>query len=162
MVTLYVGPKRKAYYVHQALICDRSAYFRTMFEGDSREARAKKVYLAEEKDTAVELFVTWIYGTVLMGPLSSKELSSYLSLLVLSERFLIEQLHNERADHLRRFQRCLGLEVSAENLKYSYENVSDLRIGHDLARMAARVLLQGGPASFPEDLRGLISNGDPL
>jgi BTB/POZ domain len=53
IVALYVGPKRKAYYVHKALLCNRSSYFRAVFRDnvqfrEGAEMRSISPMIAQE------------------------------------------------------------------------------------------------------------------
>lgn len=138
MVNIFVGPKRKRYHVHKDLLCDRSEYFRAMFQGGYQETQTKEVFLVDEDASAMELFVTWIYGTTLRGPADSNESSAYLGLLVLSMKFLIEQLHNECVDLIRAYFRDGCKPVWAKHVKYVYDNLNDQKLRHFLIRRVAK------------------------
>lgn len=141
MVNISVGPKRKKYHVHKDLLCNRSEYFRAMFQGGYKETQTKEVFLVDEEASVMELFVTWIYGTTLRGPANVNENSAYLGLLVLSEKFLIEQLHNECIDLIRAYFRDDYRPVWAKDIKYVYDNLNDRKLCHFLIRLMAKTAL---------------------
>lgn len=141
MVHLFVGPKRKRFHVHKDLLCDRSEYFRAMFECGYIETQNKEVFLTDETASAVELFITWIYGTALRGPVDANESSAYLGLLVLSEKFLIEQLHNECIDLIRAYFRDGSHPVRVQDVEYIYSSLDDQKLCHFLIRLVAKPAL---------------------
>lgn len=55
IVALYVGPKRKAYHVPKALLCNRSSYFRAVFRDDVqfREGAENEVYFPDDSPRAL-------------------------------------------------------------------------------------------------------------
>jgi len=169
MVDIFVGPKRKKYHVHKELLCNRSEHFRAMFQGGYKETQTKEVFLIDEDASAVELFVTWIYGTTLRGPMNANESSAYLGLLVLSEKFLIEQLHNECIDLIRAYFRDGSHPVRAQDVKYVCNNLNDLKLCHFLIRLVAKAALNTlafarvhslVPPALPQECQDLIHAGD--
>lgn len=112
-----------------------------MFQGGYKETQTKEVFLVDEDASAMELFVTWIYGTTLRPPADVNESSAYLGLLVLSEKFLIEQLHNECIDLIRAYFRDGSKPVCAKDVKYIYDNLNDQKLCHFLIRLVAKEAL---------------------
>ncbi len=168
MVRLFVGPKRKRYHVHEDLLCDRSEYFRAMFQGGYSETQNKEVFLVDEAASVMELFITWIYGTALRGPVDANESSAYLGLLVLSEKFLIEQLHNECIDLIRAYFRNDFNPVRAQDVKYVYDNLNDKKLCQFLIRLMAKAALSTqasartlghDPPALPPECQLLIRAG---
>lgn len=112
-----------------------------MFHGGYKETQTKEVFLVDEDASAMELFVTWIYGTTLRGPANANESSAYLALLVSSEKFLIEQLHNECIDLIRAYFRDGSNPVRAQDVRYVHENFNDQKLCHFLIRLMAKAAL---------------------
>lgn len=165
MVNIFVGPKRKRYHVHKDLLCNRSEYFRAMFQGGYQETQTKEVFLVDEDASAIALFITWIYGTTLRGPADVNESSAYLGLLALSEKFLIEQLHNECIDLIRAYFRDGFKPVLAKDVKYVYDNLNDQKLCHLLIRLVAKKALRLGllgimtPSALPQEFQILARAG---
>ena len=159
MVNIFVGPKRKRYHVHKALLCDRSEYFRAMFQGGYKETEEKEVFLVDEDTSAIELFITWIYGASLKGPTDANGPFAYLGLLVVSEKFLIEQLHNQCTDLIRTYYREGTPCVRAQDIRYLYDNLSNQKMCHFLVRLAAIGALSAAQPGLSEEYQELISAG---
>lgn len=64
IVTIHVGPKRKAFVVHKELICSRSDYFDKAFNGRFIEADGV-MYLPYDDPTIFGYLVSYLYGNVL-------------------------------------------------------------------------------------------------
>ncbi|KAH7417457.1 hypothetical protein BKA64DRAFT_769422 [Cadophora sp. MPI-SDFR-AT-0126] len=60
-VTLHVGPKRKAFLVHKKLICQSVDYFDKAFNSSFKEGAEGVMYLSDDNQDAVGLFVHWLY-----------------------------------------------------------------------------------------------------
>jgi hypothetical protein len=60
IVTVYIGPEKKPYNVHEDLICYHSEYFRTAYNGQRREAE-EGVVLADIESEVFNLFLHWMY-----------------------------------------------------------------------------------------------------
>ncbi|EKD16219.1 uncharacterized protein L3040_009541 [Drepanopeziza brunnea f. sp. 'multigermtubi'] len=63
MVTIYVGPDRKCWTVHENLICDRTRFFRSAFRGGFAETTEKSIWLEDDDPEIFKLFVEWLYGS---------------------------------------------------------------------------------------------------
>ncbi|KAK5942686.1 hypothetical protein PMZ80_005252 [Knufia obscura] len=65
IVTIYVGPKRKAFRAHKDLLTAKSAYFKKCLEDNKwAEGASKEIHWDGEDDTveAVEMMIDWLYG----------------------------------------------------------------------------------------------------
>ena len=58
IVTIHVGPKRKAFAIHKALICSRSDFFSKAFNGPFKEGVEDAMYLPEDSPNAFSALVT--------------------------------------------------------------------------------------------------------
>ncbi|KAL2066671.1 hypothetical protein VTL71DRAFT_2743 [Oculimacula yallundae] len=65
MVTIYVGsgPGRKRWIIHEAVICNKSTFFRSAFQGGFAEGSSKEMTLEEDDPAVFKLFVDWVYGS---------------------------------------------------------------------------------------------------
>ncbi|THY16850.1 hypothetical protein D6D01_07620 [Aureobasidium pullulans] len=61
MATIMVGPQKRKFGVHQALICDRSQYFNKAFTGSFHEAETGIVELKDVSPVLLQIFVGWLY-----------------------------------------------------------------------------------------------------
>jgi hypothetical protein len=60
IATIAIGPQKKLYHVHKALICHHSDYFRTVYNGRWKEAE-DGVALEDVHVGVFNLFVHWLY-----------------------------------------------------------------------------------------------------
>ena len=162
MVDIYVGPKRKAFRLHEDLLCDRSDYFKATFQGEFAEAKSKELYLSEDNDASFELFVNWLYGGDLRigQPSTDEELLAHLGLLALAEKILIEHLGNLATDHIRGYYRDSKARVLARDLTFVFEDIRGFYLQRSVACIAAmQTLKSSSNKGLPADLRELVMNG---
>ncbi|KAH7094575.1 hypothetical protein FB567DRAFT_600179 [Paraphoma chrysanthemicola] len=60
-VIIEIGPDRKKYYIHKALIVHHSEYFRKALQGTWKEAQEGVVRLEDVNHHVMNLFVEWLY-----------------------------------------------------------------------------------------------------
>ncbi|KAE9381259.1 hypothetical protein N431DRAFT_3095 [Stipitochalara longipes BDJ] len=145
IVTIHVGPKRKAFSVHKKLICDRSDYFSKAFNGSFKEAEGV-MYLPDENTTAFDSFVTYLYqdripqytasAEVLAGNFERKKL---YPLFILAEKYCMNELANMVMDAIQDFAEKYRFTPSASNTRFVYNNThesSKLRLYCVLAHLA--------------------------
>lgn len=162
MVDIYVGAKRKAFRVHEDLLCDRSDYFKATFHGEFAEAKAKELYLPEDNDASFELFVNWLYGGDLrMGrPSKDDDLPAYFGLLALAHKILIEHLGNLATDYIRAYYRDSKARILARDLSFVFANARGHLLQRGLAAVAAmQTLKSSSNKGLPADFRELMMNG---
>lgn len=128
LVATFIGPTRKAFHIHQDLLCDRSTYFKAAFRGKFEEAATKELYLVDDDDAAFELFVNWLYGANLKAPANEKQLPCYLALVALSEKFMVEHLGNIATDLVRTFYQDSETQVRAQDLAFAYTHIDGEKI----------------------------------
>ncbi|KAL8665869.1 MAG: hypothetical protein Q9168_007613 [Polycauliona sp. 1 TL-2023] len=104
IVTVLVGPDRKAYKIHRDLLCDRSSHFRAAFLSQFQEAQTSVIELPEDDETAFKLFILWLYGSTEFGNPSTQYLKDYIQVLCFAQRILLPELHNDCIDVIRRYR----------------------------------------------------------
>jgi hypothetical protein len=106
VVTIIIGPEKKAYSVHKGLICYYSEYFRTVHNGQWKEAE-DGVSLDMVEPIVFNIFLHWLYMQRLPDTLSEiysisggvageldRCLLSLLKSCVFGDRFLVPRFHN--------------------------------------------------------------------
>ncbi|KAI9053939.1 hypothetical protein LZ554_002883 [Drepanopeziza brunnea f. sp. 'monogermtubi'] len=63
MFSIYVGPEKKCWTVHENLICDRTRFFRSAFRGGYAKTSEKSMWLEDDDSAIFKLFVEWLYGS---------------------------------------------------------------------------------------------------
>ncbi|KAK0122373.1 hypothetical protein ONS95_010614 [Cadophora gregata] len=63
MVKIYVGPEKKCWMIHEAVICNKSTFFRNAFRGNFAEGTSKTMTLEEDDPAVFSLFVDWLCGS---------------------------------------------------------------------------------------------------
>ncbi|KAI4170849.1 MAG: hypothetical protein LQ346_008815 [Caloplaca aetnensis] len=98
IVTIFIGPEKKAFPIHKALLSAKSTFFRGAFEGDFKEATDKSLTLAEDDPNCFARYVLWIYNQVLdpirHGQDAKPMLDEYCKLFVLADKLGSERLEN--------------------------------------------------------------------
>jgi hypothetical protein len=135
VVTVHVGPKRKAFTVHKKLLCDRSDYFSKVFNGGFKEANGE-MHLPEDNPTTFGHLVNYIYrNTLPQLPSKSPNMDEKFEysiglegLFLLAEKVCMNELSNKTMDAIQDHDRvhklcssCYGLEsiyqITHENSK---------------------------------------------
>lgn len=103
IVTVYVGVKRKRFYLHRELICQRSPFMeKCLKKGRFDEGYKNELYLPEDDTKAFSIIVDWIYRTKL--PLRTDaafDLSDMSSAYCMADKFGMEELQNSIMDSIR-------------------------------------------------------------
>ncbi len=100
IVTIFVGPEKKAFPIHRALLSSKSTFFRGAFEGGFKEATDRTLTLAEKDPDCFARYVLWIYNQVLdpishgHGQDTKPMLDEYCKLFVLADKLGSERLGN--------------------------------------------------------------------
>jgi len=105
VVTIIIGPEKKAYFVHKGLICYYSEYFRTAYNGRWKEVE-DGVSLDMVEPVVFNIFLHWLYMQrlpdtlseiyAISGGVAGKSERCLLSLLkscVFGDRFLAPHFH---------------------------------------------------------------------
>lgn len=61
MITLNVGPDKRAFHVHQELLCKSSPVFKAAFSGAYQESSERCIALPDEDPETVERLMQWLY-----------------------------------------------------------------------------------------------------
>ena len=161
-VDIFVGPKRKTFRVHEALLCDRSDYFKATFQGSFTEASIKELYLPDDNDASFQLFVNWLYGgdQHVGPPKTDDELEAVFGLVALAEKVLVEHLRNLATDVIRTYYRESKARVLARDLGFLFENTTAHLLQRSLAVVAAMQTRQAcANKSLPADFKELVLKG---
>jgi hypothetical protein len=97
-VTLIVGKTRKAYTVHKQLLCDSSDYFQRAFGGLFKESHEGKMYLEDECEGAVEIFIEWLYRCPIAPAMNLRYLHDLFKLYLMAEKMLLDELADRVMD----------------------------------------------------------------
>ncbi|KAI4719678.1 hypothetical protein E4T48_04136 [Aureobasidium sp. EXF-10727] len=101
VVTIEVGPEKKAFVIHKGLLCFYSDYFRAAFNGSFKEAIEAKLSLREESADLFYIVNGFFYTNQLrrddqIG--SQLHLTTLGDLWVLGDRYLMPALQNTAMD----------------------------------------------------------------
>ncbi|KAL8897100.1 MAG: hypothetical protein Q9207_007384 [Kuettlingeria erythrocarpa] len=98
IVTIFVGPDKKAFPIHKTLLSSKSTFFRGAFEGGFKEAADRTLTLAEDDPNCFGRYVLWIYNQILdpirHGQDAKSMLHEYCKLFVLADKLGSERLEN--------------------------------------------------------------------
>ncbi|KAI9874265.1 MAG: hypothetical protein M1830_009942 [Pleopsidium flavum] len=140
MVDIYVGPSKKQYQLHKALICARSSFFRNAFSGSFKEAEGVLV-MAEDTPAVFDLAVQWLYsGNIDPMTLGRTGLSTHLQLFVLADKLQMAKLQECIIASIRKGLDASGGYMKSSHIIYIFNNTpptSSLRnFAVDLAKFA--------------------------
>jgi BTB/POZ domain len=153
IVTIHVGPKRKAFTIHKKLFCDRSDFFSKAFNGGFQEAGGM-MYLPDDEVKGFEGIVNFIYRDslppfrVTNGPDDGREshrfeLDTLYPLFCLAEKYCMNELANRTMDAVQDFGWERDLIPGSKSLEFIYNNTHDeskLRLYGTLTRLYRRAL----------------------
>lgn len=104
VVTLYAGPDKVVFHVHQNLLFDASPVFKAAFSGNFKEASERSMSLLEDDKESVERMIQWLYTkrldlTVPVSAETSRECYMQLAKLnTIAEKYSIYLLKNDIVD----------------------------------------------------------------
>ncbi len=142
MVDIYVGPSKKLYQLHKALVCARSSFFKNAFSGSFKEADGVLI-MAEDIPEVFDLAVQWIYSGNI-DPMALDRtvngLSTHLRLFVLADKLQIPKLQECIITSIRKGLHVSGGYMKSSQIIYIFNNTppsSSLRkFAVDLATFA--------------------------
>ncbi|MCJ1259507.1 hypothetical protein MMC24_007345 [Lignoscripta atroalba] len=136
-VILYVGPKRKKYTPHKALLCHIVPFFNKLLEENAKTSATSEVYLPELDSAVIELFTVWLYrGADCLSSLNS--LTDYVSLHALAGKWRLPKLQNSAIDQI-----YYGLEG---NPTQGMGAISDILKAHPSSTLHGKVERLPGPS----------------
>ncbi|KAG9531086.1 hypothetical protein KCU93_g2178, partial [Aureobasidium melanogenum] len=104
VVTVEVGPEKKAFIIHKDLLFFYSDYFRTAFKGSFKEASEGKLSLPEESAKIFYIFNSFIYTGQLsdMDGVTGMDLTAYTlsALWIFGDKYLAPAFQNMAIDRL--------------------------------------------------------------
>ncbi|KAJ9611436.1 hypothetical protein H2200_004620 [Cladophialophora chaetospira] len=104
IVTVHVGPKRKCFYLHRNLICERSPFMeKCLSKNRFSEGDKNELYLPEDDPKAFAIVVDWIYRGKLPGmtPGGGFDVIDMSSAYCMADKFGMEELQNGIMDCVR-------------------------------------------------------------
>ncbi|KAL2421391.1 hypothetical protein ABEF95_007647 [Exophiala dermatitidis] len=103
IVTVFVGPKRKKFFLHRELICQRSPFMeKCLKKGRFDEGYKNELYLPEDDPKAFSIIVDWIYRTKLPSRTEPQfDVSDLSAAYCMADKFGMEELQNSIMDTIR-------------------------------------------------------------
>ncbi|WEW59988.1 hypothetical protein PRK78_005470 [Emydomyces testavorans] len=83
MVDVIIGDDvANSWHLHEALLCETSAFFKAAFQSAFQEAKERKVRLPEEENHIFALFVQWLYS----GNYATQDMDILIHTYILGDR----------------------------------------------------------------------------
>ncbi|KIX07641.1 uncharacterized protein Z518_02294 [Rhinocladiella mackenziei CBS 650.93] len=103
IVTVYVGVKRKRFFLHRELVCQRSPFMeKCLKKGHFDEGYKNELYLPEDDPKAFSIVVDWIYRSRLPSRTEpSFDVSDMSAAYCMADKFGMEELQNNIIDNVR-------------------------------------------------------------
>jgi hypothetical protein len=103
IVTVYVGHKRKRFFLHRELICQRSPFMEKCLKKDRfDEGYKNELYLPEDDPKAFSIIVEWIYRNKLPARNDPTfDLADLSASYCMADKFAMEELQNNIMDLVR-------------------------------------------------------------
>jgi hypothetical protein len=112
IVTVYVGPKRKRFYLHRNLICERSVFMeKCLAKNRFSEGDKNELYLPEDDPKAFSIVVDWIYRGRLPSMVPGAggfDVIDLSSAYCMADKFGMEELQNGIMDSVRASHRVIN------------------------------------------------------
>lgn len=139
---IQVGPERRTFSIHKAMLTESAKYFKSMFEGAFVEAAEASAEIPEHDPDAWELLIEWAYKGELQSlgrPTAEYQFDEIvtetcwkrLKFCCLAEKYGMLLLHNMAIDSINSFLKHGGpgpkltIEVFRKWTKYVFENTGD-------------------------------------
>lgn len=151
MVTVYVGPKRKAFIIHKNLLCSSARFFEAALNGSFVEGQEGSIHLPEDEAGAFSLYVDWVYrGTVRKGN-TEMHLHDLYDLYIFAEKLCLVNLTNQTMD---------AIQDMASEHKLRYELITKELLTKVISRTVHRTspcvsTINGKPSEHVTGLRWL-------
>ncbi len=129
VVTLFVGPDKIAYNVHQSILCDASNFFQAAFYGKFKESSDRSMSLPDDEIDPVERMIGWLYSAKiqLTSPVSSEAATErywqLAKLNTLADKYDIVHLKNSIIDELYELRKSSRV-PRPQVIQYVYSNTT--------------------------------------
>jgi hypothetical protein len=127
MVDLYVGPEKKHFRIHKALLCKKIPYFEKMFSGGFKECLEGVGTFPEDNPDSFDGLIKWVYSGALPTLFyirdSKGEMNgnfSVLSLYVLLDKICLHRVMDELINCWIESAAKFGFLVDHKNLNWIY------------------------------------------
>ena len=94
MVTIYVGPTKEKWVLHESMLCNQLAFFKGAFQGSFYEGSSKTMNLEEDDPVVFKMFVDYLYNSKVFCSLP----------------------HDDSPEALQHMMAYYGLEIFADNI----------------------------------------------
>jgi hypothetical protein len=131
-ITVYVGDEKAAFTLHRGPICEVSAFFKGLFDGNFKESSEKEVTLKEHMPESFDQFLGFAYSGTLdyapfKGPDEEETWMAYSRLYVLADYLQVPALKNTITGELfAKIVRARALiksaRITADVIDYVYSN----------------------------------------
>ena len=101
MVTIYVGPERKGFFIHKKLLCESSQFFKGALTRDFEEAHKGEIVMLEDSPGAFSLYVNWIYRSTLPTSNTEEHLHNLYDLYIFAEKLCLVELKDKTMDSIQ-------------------------------------------------------------
>ena len=158
MLSIYVGPTRERFHIHQTLLSKATPVFASMFGDGFKETMEKSAELPDDDPQAFDCFLHWLYvGTIDMA--RSFQTSDLIKLYCFAEKYCINTLADVVIDRVRfMFIKDKFNYPSPECVVMAYENTSEgSRLRLYLARSIAHEIIVRKPVSLTQAELSLLA-----
>ena len=63
MVTIYIGPTKEKWVLHESMLCNESVFFKGAFQSGFAEGSSKTMHLEEDDPVVFKMFVDYLYSS---------------------------------------------------------------------------------------------------
>lgn len=99
-ITAGTGTEKEDFKIHRKLICEKSAAFEKIFNGNFLEGQTQSAVLPGDSPNTFSLFVTWLYKDIIDTRVYDLSLSlvPYFGLYSLAGKYFVEGLADKTTD----------------------------------------------------------------
>jgi len=127
IVTIFIGPNKDRFYIHEALLKLESDYFRVALSGTWEESKTKTFTLVEENSDVFRIFVRWAYAQGFPFQTSDDEDDTDVLLVeayLFAERRGCFRFQNEMIDNIAKWMGIKDKWLSAEAIKLAFTDTT--------------------------------------
>jgi BTB/POZ domain len=132
MVTIYVGPKQKEFYVHKALLCKSADFFKGAFRPEFKEGQEGVMYMPDDEPQAFTLFVDYIYRSKIAIGNTENHLNNLYDFYYFADKLCLTELKDKIMDAIQDMTLKYDLKdqlVTPKLIKKAMQQVSPVNEG---------------------------------
>ncbi len=170
VISVLVGPDKKAYTLHKDLLCAHSPFFQKCLESSFLEKKQDQVELPEDSPEVFEHFINWIYREDVIKPTDQASLELAIQTYVFADKLCMTTFKNRIMTRIRAYHETAGVHLDSLALWRSLDVPDKLPLerflfdmaGYDMLRHRRKYFLRATGSAKRGDVDSIAEENGPL